>query len=230
MRNEEIKSVEVGYNKTNFTYRFILIILATVLCIVSLFAVTYGWFTAEDDEFIHVTSGSVKIDVFQADADGNYISIRDGKGDIFGHNVWEPGQSRFVFFKVKSESNIRIKYTMRIDALNEGLLDAFEYSAYRGEYFDTKSTTYAAIVNEHSPELLSNGLNMVSGDKYVYLEPGEEHYYVLALHMLEEADNTFQGQSFKLDLSVMAVQGNYSDIYGDAVGTETEKETETETE
>lgn len=226
MKNEDIKSVEVGYKKTNFAYRFVLIILATVLCTVSLMAVTYGWFTADDDEFIHVSSGSVKIDVFQADADGNYISIKDGKGDIFGYNVWEPGQARFVFFKIKSESDIRVKYTMRIDALDEGLLEAFEYIAYRGEYFDTKSTTYEAIAGEHSPELLSNGLNMLSGDNYVYLEPGEEHYYVLGLHMLEEAGNTFQGQSFKLDLNVLAVQGNYSEIYNDSQDTETETETE----
>lgn len=224
--NNNIKDNEYSSKRTNFAHRFVLIALATILCLVSLVAVTYGWFSASDEEFIHVTSGNVKIEVFQADDSGNYINITEGKGDIFGVEVWEPNQSRVVFFKVKSNSDIRIKYTMRIDALDEGLLNAFEYIAYDSKYFDPQTTSYEEIAAAHEPTRLSNGINnTLSGDKYVYLEPGEEHYYVLVLHMLKEADNSFKGQSFKLDLNVMAVQGNY-----DAGNVESETEDTTETE
>lgn len=213
MKEEKIKESDVGYKRSNYTYRLILIILAICLCLVSLVAVTFGWFTSEDESFIHISSGEVKIEVYQADDIGEYIDITDGKGDIFGYDVWEPNQTRVVFFKIKSNSNIRIKYTMRIDALDEGLLNAFEYVAFEGRYFDPKTTSYKDLAEIHGTNKLTNGIyNTVSGDSYVYLEPGEEHYYVLALHMLSEADNSYKGQSFKLDLNVLAVQGNYSEL------------------
>ena len=223
----EIKNNDIEKNskRTNFAYRFVLIILATILCVVSLIAVTFGWFSDREEEFIHVTSGDVKIDVFQADDSGDYLSIKNGKGDIFGFDVWEPNQTRIVFFKVKSESNIRIKYTMQFYAIDEGLLGAFEYITYEGKYFDPTGMSYADLLKDHKSVKVSNGANLLSEDGFVYLEPGEEHYYVLALHMNADATNEFQGESFLLNLDVMAVQGNY---YAETTESESEDATENE--
>ena len=211
-------------NKRSYTQKLIIIFLSVVVCVVSLVAMTFGLFTSEDTSFIRVSSSKVKIDLLMANSNGEYVSISDGNGELFGNEIWEPNQTRFVFLKIKSNSNIRVKYSMRIDALNEDMLGAFEYVSFRGSSLDPSISQYSQIKEMYDPVLLENGINFISDSDYVYLEPGEEHDYVLVLHMLKESANEFQGKSFALDLNVIAVQGNYTP------DTETESESETETE
>ena len=217
-------------NGRRFTQKLILIILSLIVCVVGLVAVTLGLFTSEDSNFIRVSSSQVKIDLLMANDNGKYVSIRNGNGELFGNSVWEPGQTRFAFLKIQSESNIRVKYAMRIDAMNDEMLGAFEYITYMGDSVDTNISNYAQLKAKYDPKLLLNGVNLVSGDSYVYLEPGEAHYYVIALHMLSESTNEFQGKSFLLDLNVLAVQGNYDGSGEIATESTTENETESLTE
>lgn len=213
-------------SKRSYTQKLIIIFLSVVICVVSLVAMTFGLFTSEDTSFIRVSSSKVKIDLLMANSSGEYESIRDTNGELFGNEYWEPNQTRFVFLKVKSNSNIRVKYSMRIDALNEDMLGAFEYVSFRGSSLDPSITQYSQIKEMYDPVLLENGINFISDSDYVYLEPGEEHDYVLVLHMLKESTNEFQGKSFALDLNVIAVQGNYTP----AVDTEGASESTTESE
>ena len=197
-------------NSKRFTQKLILIILSLVVCVVSLVAVTFGLFTSEDSNFIRVSSAEVKIDLLMANENGDYVSIRNGNGELFGDSLWEPGQTRIAFLKIQSESNIRVKYSMRLDAMNDEMLGAFEYITYAGDSIDADISSYAQLKNKYGSELLLNGVNLISGESYVYLEPDEAHYYVIALHMLPECTNDYQGKSFMLDLNVLAVQGNYT--------------------
>ena len=196
-------------NSKRFTHKLILIILSLAVCIVSLVAVTYGLFTSGDSDFIRVSSAQVKIDLLMADENGEYVSIRNGTGELFGNSLWEPGQTRFVFLKIQSESNIKIKYSMKIDAENDDMLGAFEYISFMGDSVDTDIKNFAQLKERYNSKILANGVNLISGENYVYLEPGDAHYYVIALHMLPECTNEFQGKAFLLDLNVIAVQGNY---------------------
>lgn len=213
-------------NNKRFTQKLILIILSLIVCVVGLVAVTYGLFTSGDSDFIRVSSAQVKIDLLMADDNGDYVSIRNGNGELFGNSLWEPGQTRFVFLKIQSESNITIKYSMKIDAMNEDMLGAFEYVSFTGDAVDTDISNYKQLKERYGSDILNNGVNLISGENYVYLQPGEAHYYVIALHMLPESGNTFQGKAFLLDLNVLAVQGNYTNE--SEITTESDSESVTE--
>jgi hypothetical protein len=89
-----------------------------------------------------------------ANSNGEYVSISDGNGELFGNEIWEPNQTRFVFLKIKSNSNIRVKYSMRIDALNEDMLGAFEYVSFRGSSLDPSISQYSQIKEMYDPVLL----------------------------------------------------------------------------
>ena len=185
--------------------------LLIALAATSLIGATVALFTSNDGSIIIVESGKVKIDLLQADNNGEYFSIRNTNGEVFGGGFWEPGHTRVVFLKVKSEGSVKLKYSLRLNVDNRDMEGAFEYFSYRGEYFDTKGMSYEEIKKNATPNEFESGKHSLSGHDYVEMQPGEEHTYVLVLHMKENGGNHFQNQSCTIDLDAIAVQGNAPD-------------------
>lgn len=193
------------------TILFLNIMLLIALAATSLIGATVALFTSESGSIIRVDSGKVEIDLLQADNNGEYFSIRNTNGEVFGGGFWEPGHTRVVFLKIKSSSSIKIKYSLRLNVDNEDMKGAFEYFAYRGDYFDTKGMSYEEIRKNVTPNEFESGKHSLSGHDYVEMQPGEEHTYVLVLHMKENGGNHYQGQSCTVDLNAIAIQGNAPD-------------------
>lgn len=189
-------------------FRIYAIASVVLLSVLHLIAVTLGLFTSSSSTLIHASGASVKIDLLQANDEGVYTSIKNSNGEVFGDAEWEPGQARVVFLKVKSESTIRVKYSFQLKMEGDEVNGAFQYFAYEGDYFDIKTTSYDELVQSKTPQMLSSGMNPLTEEQYIYMEPGEEHDYVLVLRMSPEATNVYQGKSCTIDINVLAVQGN----------------------
>ncbi|MBQ7365228.1 MAG: hypothetical protein IJW46_06490 [Clostridia bacterium] len=187
---------------------FLNIMLLIALAATCLVGATVALFTTQDETIIIANSGKVKIDLLQAGEDGEYRSIRDTNGEVFGGGDWEPGQTRVVFLKVKSESSVKMKYTLRLNVWHNEMEGAFEYFAYRGDYFDTTGMSYEDLVKNTTPTDIEKGVHSLSGIDFIDMEPNAEHTYVLVLHMREESTNIYQGKTCTVDLNVIAVQGN----------------------
>ncbi|MBR2986939.1 MAG: hypothetical protein IKC63_02855 [Clostridia bacterium] len=187
---------------------FLNVALLIALAATCLIGATVALFTSSDSAVVIVNSAKVKIDLLQANENGQYYSIKDTNGEVFGGGYWEPGHTRVVFLKVKNESTVKIKYTLRLNVINNEMEGAFEYFAYQGEFFDTEGMSYDEIVKNATPSEVEKGTNTLSGKDYVDMLPNQEHTYVLVLHMREESTNRYQGKSCTIDLNAIAVQGN----------------------
>ncbi len=182
----------------------------TILVCVSLLAgTTFALFTDVSEEVIvRVHSGKLEIDLLQADGNGSYESVKDGIGDVFGVDEWEPNRTEVVFFKVRNNGNIPLGYIFQLNVLTDDLIGALEFSVWESEFFLPSGETWETISQNAAPTMLKMGTNTLSGQNYVTLDPGEEDCYAVAVHMLPQSTNQYQGKTCLIDLFVYAVQGN----------------------
>ena len=182
----------------------------TILVCVSLLAgTTFALFTdVSDPVIVRVHSGKLEIDLLQADDSGNYVSIKDGIGDVFGVEKWEPNRTQVVFLKVKNNGDIPLGYIFQLNVLVDDLIGALELSVWDSAYYDYAGESWETISQRATPTMLKNGTNTISGQDYVKLAPGEEDCYAVAVHMLPQTGNKYQGKTCLIDLFVYAVQGN----------------------
>ena len=204
MTNENEKQ----HNK--FVAKMLVMILTTLLYLALLVSATVGLLSSRDESRVIVTSADVKMDLLQANSHGEYYSIKGSDGKVFGEDVWEPGKTKVVFIKVRSDSNIKVKYTLRLNVTESELDGAFECFAYESAYFDTTGYSYAeilALANKDAQDMIK-GLNVLTGSSFITITPGEEHCYALVLRMKGEAGNEYQGKVASIDINVIATQGN----------------------
>ena len=72
--------------------------------------------------------------------------------------------------------------------------------------------SWETLKDGKTPHTLVHGLNVLTDvavdGGYVFMQPGEAHSYLLAVHMPKESTNVYQGKLCTVDVSVFAVQGN----------------------
>lgn len=183
-----------------------------VLCFSLMIYTTYALLSSKDGTKVIVTSGTVKMDLLQADKSGVYESIAGKEDVLFGDSLWEPNYTRVVFLQVRNEGNVAVKYRLQLNADVTEFKDGLQFVSYSSAYFDTQGMKWEDLAEDRTPQTLVHGLNVltdVSQDSgYVYMEPGESHSFLLAVHMPKESTNVYQGKLCTVDVSVFAVQGN----------------------
>jgi hypothetical protein len=195
--------MEIKYKRKLF-----FIIMTICLCTTLLVSATFGLFTAEDTTSVHVSSATMEMDLLQANEIGEYVSIKNQDGRVFGNAVWEPNQSRVVFLMVKNNSTIKIKYSLQFFADAAEMEGSLEYCAFESKYFDSTGKSWDELKAIATPTMMRDGANEISGSSYIVMQPGEEHYYAFAVHMLPESGNEYQNKNCTFDINVFAVQGN----------------------
>ena len=191
--------------------------LSLLICVAMLIGSTYAWFTDS------VTSGSNKIQSGNLDIkllmhDGSkYVDISESSDSIFGagsiaqnnnaETLWEPGKTQVAYLAIENAGNLSLKYKVALDVYtttidHKNLYEVMQY----------------AIVPDAQPDSVDKwnggksvvlGKQVVSGDGIIVdvtMEPGVTHYFALAIHMLESADNKYQGGEVSFDMSVLATQ------------------------
>ena len=185
-----------------------LVAVKIALCFSLLIFGTYAMFSSKDQKSIFVTAANVRMELFTVDLDGTETDISGGNADIFKSDYWEPGQTRVVFFKVVSQSDVKVKYTLNLIVSDDELDGAIEYFAFESRPYDVQGMTWESISQSRSIQYLTEGHNSVSGDDYVPIAPGEAHYYALFVHMREDAGDLFQDKMTDVEVYLYATQGN----------------------
>lgn len=216
-------------SKTKLNIFFIA--LKIFICLALMTASTYSLFTAGSDVAVKITSGDIDIKLYEVDSADERIDIEKQSDDLFGKADWEPNQTRIVFLEVENKSNIPIKYMLQLNSLIGDLEGAFEYCAFVSDYFDPGGTTWEALTDGKQILPLKHGVNHVSGESFIKMEPGEKCCYALAIHMLANGSSDYQDGECSLKVHLFAIQGNVDDedIMVEPV-TETQTSTETQTQ
>ncbi len=191
--------------------------IAMLLCIAMLLGTTMAWFT---DSVVstgnRVQAGELGVQLLKHDGT-EYKDITDGNGDIFseadGTGVnWEPGRTEVAFLAVKNTKDLALYYTLVMDAINstEPLTSALEYAIIPA----MEKTVFEALnLNTWEDILGVDGViadDMVKGQFFAAPESGllkgETDHFVLAVHMKEDADDTYQGKATTINVTVAARQ------------------------
>lgn len=187
-------------------------LLALVVCISMLVGTTFAWFTDS------VTSGSNKIQAGNLDVklllkneSGKYVEISNESAPIFGNvsslatpynadTVWEPGKTQVAYLAIENAGSLDLKYAVSLNVKNpsnsKNLYEVMSYDIIENKQEGVDSWT--------SGERVTVGKQIVAKD--VALENGHTHYFALAIHMDETADNRYQDGLVEFDLTVYATQ------------------------
>jgi len=195
-----------------------------LLCGAMLIATTYAWFvhsTANTNN--RITAGYLYVDLLMdKQEDGNYVSIKNGQGDIFNERGnganWEPGMTKVVYLGIENNadtSTLALKYSFLLEVEGD-LADALDYAivpaaVYEGGLFDeAKQQTqmdawdYVIAHPDVFHENMSNSELMPFKDKA--LAVGEINYFALVVHMDKNAGDEYQGKEVTIDVAVSATQ------------------------
>jgi len=216
-------------------------IIVMIVCIAMLLGTTFAWFTdSVSNTGNRIQAGTLKIDLLKYDknsqataAEGKYVSIANGTGDIFRANatvaqdsydtLWEPGKTQMVSLAVENKGNLAVKYTAYIDVTDEGLLDdpstdakdsSLEYALIpmtSATPVDFTGMTWAQVKQAQGVEtgdVVAGRITINTGvlDEVAKGETGERDYVTLAVHMKEEAGNAYQGKDAIIDVTIVATQ------------------------
>ena len=189
------------------------VVLKLLLCVVLVTSSTFALFTDSAEFGMSVTAGGMDVRLLQWVPD-EYIDISRKQGDVFGTQLWEPGHTRVVFFKVENNSNIPIKYLLEMNSVRtNGLADALEYCVFEGKAFDTTGLSWEEMSEGRAVYTLVDGTNPVSGGFYLPLQVNGEIYYTLVMHMKEADTGAYRNDTGLVEecfvnIHLFAVQGN----------------------
>lgn len=184
--------------------------LKVVICFSLLIGGTWALFSDTNDSNVLVTAGNLEMELMTVDLDGNETNISGNTVNIFGSAEWEPGQTKVVYFKVRSRSNIDVKYILHLVVADDNLEGAMEYCTFEGTYANIEGQSWESLTQSRSIRLLTEGQNPISGEDHVPMSPDEEHYYTMFIHMRDDASG-YQNKTSKVDVYLYAMQGNTED-------------------
>lgn len=211
--------------KQNTKRALLMSIMSLLLCVTMLLGATLAWFTdTVTNTGNRIQAGNLAVDLLMDKTEtNNYVSIRNGQGDIFseatGNGIlWEPGKTEIVYLQVQNKGNLAVKYNILLDIEDSGLAGALEYAVLDGaKAADLAAASKWADVANYPGVLVSD---MPTGEVVAApngrLLKGESDYFALAVHMKEEAGNSYQGMSISIDVKLVALQATAeSDSFGD---------------
>lgn len=215
--------------KTKSTKRALLMsALSLLMCVSMLIGSTFAWFTdSVTSSGNKIVAGALDIQLLMdGDVDGTYDDISNSTSPVFGSSslvaqnnnadtLWEPGKTQVAYLAIRNNGNLALKYTVGLNVKNvsKNLYEVMEYAIVPDADVNNKVTSWT------SGNSVVEGTQSVSGD--VSLAVGATHYFALAIHMNEEASNTYQGGEVDFDLTVMATQDT---VEADSFGTDYDKD------
>lgn len=191
--------------KKNGTKRSLLMsALALVLCLSMLVGSTFAWFTDSVTSGNNkVQAGKLDVNLYQWTAADVSAEITNSSAPLFGGDItWEPGMTHVVYLSLKNEGTLALKYKVDINVVNpeggKNLYEVMEYAIYP----DAKFAEVTSWATGTDVDLGVNDTTAID----VPMAPNDEHFFALAVHMKEEADNDYQGGAVEFDIKVEATQ------------------------
>ena len=215
-------------------------LLILTMCFTMLVGSTFAWFTdSVTSAGNRIVSGNLKVDLLMYKGDSGYVSIAGGEGDIFKEagvaqdsteTLWEPGKTQIVYLGVKNLGTLALKYNIWIrsvslddevkltDAFEYAIIDGLDYAAAQAQLGSVSSWEAVKAVQDVQTGTVTEGDYKVADNGF--LDENETDYFVLAIHMKEEAGNEYQNKSFVFDVCVVAGQAtaeedSFDNLYDD---------------
>lgn len=195
------------FAKKSEKWKLFLIAIKLSLCLVLLVSSTYALFTHESRISVGATAAKMDMELLVY-IDGEYKNVEDISTNIFGDGYWEAGQTRLVHFKVVNNSNINVKYSLQLLSVIDSLEGALEYCAFESAEIAVAAESWASLCEGKTVKQMSSGLNLLSGDAYIPMVPGDEASWTVAVHLKEASGNEYAAQSGEIFARIHAVQGN----------------------
>ena len=207
-------------------------LLILTMCFTMLVGSTFAWFTdSVTSAGNRIVSGNLKVDLLMYKGDSGYVSIAGGEGDIFKEagvaqdsteTLWEPGKTQIVYLGVKNLGTLALKYNIWIrsvslddevrltEAFEYAIIDGLDYAAAQAQLGSVSSWEAVKAVQDVQTGTVTEGDYKVADngflDEVTAGVENETDYFVLAIHMKEEAGNEYQNKSFVFDVCVVAGQ------------------------
>ena len=195
-------------------------IIAMILCISVLVGVTSAWYTISgSSDKSKVEAGEMKVQLLKYDGT-DYVDITGGTGDIFneanGIN-WEPGRTEVVFLAAKNVGELAMDAAMIMDAAfgEKTMRGALEYALLTGltkESYDALNIgSWEEFRRQEAVEYgeVAEGQCFVSSDSM--LIPGQMQYYVLAVHMKQNSDTSYNNATAILNIKLATTQAPFEE-------------------
>lgn len=118
---------------------------------------------------------------------------------IISEELWEPGKSNAKLLKVSNNGNLAAKVKLNFSITDGGLAEAL--------WFDFVQVKDGQVQGQFTKRPMKS-IGDLAKNHEVKLQANENVQYVLVYGMKEEADNTYQGKNFSLDVTINATQLN----------------------
>lgn len=189
--------------------------VALFLCFVMLIGTTFAWFTDEVTSSGNVIqAGTLDVQLFVHDENGAH-EITDTSEPIFGkidsttandntaNTLWEPGKTQTVYFSVKNNGSLDLKYSVAIEVTNveENLNEVMSYII-------TPDAQYKEVTKDDLDwpgTRVDLGMNVATAEP-VALTHGGEHFFALSVHMDELAGNEYKNGNIQFNIKLLAGQ------------------------
>ena len=180
--------------------------LALFLCFAMLLGTTFAWFTDSAVSANNkITAGTLDVELYQWTDATTATAISESEAPVFDANIlWEPGYTSVVYLSIKNNGTLALKYKVAIEVTSvseHNLADVMEYAVTPdAKYGDVESWAGNGTKIENAP-----GINETNYQD-IELLPGQEHFFALSIHMLEEATNEYMAETITFDIRVLAGQ------------------------
>lgn len=195
--------------------------LALLMCVSMLVGSTFAWFTdSVTSSGNKIVAGKLDVELHMYDGSG-YTNISNSTSPIFDSadgatnstkTLWEPGKTQVAYLMIKNNGNLALKYTVALDVTNvtNNMDKAMKYVITP----DAKGINGVLAWDGTNAKSVKLGTQVVSTAD-VAMQPGDEHYFALSVHMDENAGNEYQEGQITFDLKVLATQlAAESDSFG----------------
>ena len=188
--------------------------LSMLLCFAMLLGTTFAWFTdSVTSAGNKIVAGNLDVQLLMNTGSG-YADISASTNPIFGsetslvaqnnnaNTLWEPGKTQVAYLMIKNAGSLALKYEVALNTINpaDGK-DLYEVMQYQivpdAKYGDVSGWTSGLGVTPGTAVVSANNIPM---------QPGDEHYFALLVHMDENAGNDYMDGKVEFDITVLATQ------------------------
>lgn len=189
--------------------------IALVVCVVMFIGTTLAWFTSEvHNTGNRIEAGTMTMNLLKYNADvAAYENI--GEDKLF-EGLWEPGMTKVAFLAVENAGSLAFNYNIVLN-ITEGdkpLSAVLDYAIISPMDKDTfTAATWDDVLAYDNVETGDVPLGKIVAAPNGALENEETDYFVLAIHMDNNAGDEYQGGWINIDLEVVAKQMPVEDDY-----------------
>ena len=193
-------------------------VISLLLCFSMLLGTTYAWFTDSAVSGSNIiTAGNLDANMYFSDTllDAESGDWKNAEGEsIFTYDKWEPGYTEVKYLKIENAGNLSFKWRLYIKAdgaVSElaDVIDVYYVNPIETELTSLNGLTCSGTLTDviaNGAE--TNGVLLPDGASEQGLTSGEV-IIALAMHMQEDAGNTYKGLSIGDGFSVTLVATQY---------------------